>query len=242
MGNRSKSLSAIMWHVNAALLPAGIFSIFVFGLASLGVILVSIFSAVFTEAFIQKARRQKSTISDGSAFMTGLLLAYTLPPRCPLGVAACGGIFAIAVGKQAFGGFGKNLFNPALAGRAFLMMFWPKDMTVFTKPFVYDAVTQATPLSLVKEGKAHRLLDMGLSYWDLFFGNRSGCLGEVCIFVLVLGGIYLLCRRIITWQIPLSFILTVGIFRVQGTTVRSSCDLTGGFFAFRERRLNRTAI
>ena len=144
--------------------------------------------------------------------MTGLLLAYTLPPCCPLGIVACGSIFAIAVGKQAFGGFGKNLFNPALAGRAFLMMFWPKDMTVFTKPFIYDAVTQATPLSLLKEGKVHHLLDTGLSYWDLFFGNRSGASGEVCIFVLVLAGIYLLYKRIITWHIPLSFILTVGIF------------------------------
>jgi len=201
-----------MWHVNAALLPAGIFSIYVFGFTSLRVILVSIFSAVFTEAFIQKARWQKDTIADGSAFMTGLLLAYTLPARCPLGIVACGSIFAIAVGKQAFGGFGKNLFNPALAGRAFLMMFWPKDITGFTKPFVYDALTQATPLSLLKEGKARHFLDAGLSYGDLFFGNRSGSIGEVCIFVLVLAGIYLLYKRIITWHIPLSFILTVGIF------------------------------
>ena len=212
MAHKYTSLSSVMWEVNGALFFACIYSIYVFGLAALAVILVSIFSAMFTEAVIQKARRKKSTIADGSAFMTGFLLALTLPPYCPLGTVACGSIFAIAIGKQAFGGFGKNLFNPALAGRAFLMMFWPKDLTVFTRPFVYDAVTQATPLSLLKEGRAHHVLDMGLSYWGLFFGNHSGCLGDVCIFVLVLGGIYLLYQRIITWHIPLSFILTVGIF------------------------------
>jgi electron transport complex protein RnfD len=201
-----------MWTVNAALLPTGAISIYIFGLSALWVVLVSIASALFTEALIQKVRRKTVTISDGTAFMTGLLLAYTLPARCPLGVVACGSIFAIAVGKQAFGGFGKNLFNPALAGRAFLMFLWPKSLSVFTRPFVYDAVTQATPLSLLKEGRARHLIDMGLGYWDLFFGNRSGCIGEVCIFALLLAGLYLLYKRIITWHIPASFILTVGIF------------------------------
>lgn len=207
-----ESIASIMWTVNAALLPAGIVGIYIFGVSALWVMLVSILSAVFTEAVIQKARRCKVTVSDGSAFMTGLLLAYNLPPHSPLWLAAIGSFFAIAVAKQAFGGLGRNIFNPALAGRAFLVAAWPKYMTMFTKPFVYDAVTQATPLSLMKEGKAGNLFDMSLSYWDLFFGNKGGSLGEVCILVLLLGGLYLLYKRIITWHIPVTFILTVWVF------------------------------
>jgi electron transport complex protein RnfD len=167
---------------------------------------------VGTEAFIQKARGLKVTVSDGSALMTGLLVAYNLPAHCPLWVAVAGSIFAIAIAKQAFGGLGRNIFNPALAGRAFLMAAWPKYMTTFTKPFVYDAVTQATPLSLIKEGKASGIADLGISYWDLFIGNRGGSLGEVCILALVLGAAYLLCKGIISWHTPVSFIATVAVF------------------------------
>lgn len=209
---KKESISSIMWTVNAALLPAGLVGIYIFGLSSLWLILVSVVTAVATEAIIQKARIQKVTISDGSAFMTGLLLAYNLPPHAPLWLGVIGTFFAVAIAKQAFGGLGRNIFNPALAGRAFLVAAWPKFMTTFTKPFVYDTVTQATPLSMIKEAKASSLVDMGLSYWDLFLGNRGGSLGEVCILVLVLGGLYLLYRQIITWHIPVSFILTVGIF------------------------------
>lgn len=208
---KSESVAKIMGTVNAALLPAGIIGVYIFGMSSLWLILVSIAIAVATEALIQKGRHQKITISDGSAFMTGLLLAYNLPPRCPLWVAAIGSFFAIAIAKQAFGGLGRNIFNPALAGRAFLLAAWPQHLTAFSRPFAYDSVTSATPLHLLKEGKARDLADMGLGYWDLFVGNRGGSLGEVCILALVLGGLYLLWRGIIRWQIPVSFIATVGV-------------------------------
>ncbi len=209
---KEQSIPDIMWSVNAVLLPAGLVAAYIFGIYSLLLILVCIATAVATEALIQRGRKVKVTISDGSAFMTGLLLAYNLPPRCPLWVGVVGSFFAITIAKQAFGGLGRNIFNPALAGRAFLVAAWPNHLTTFTKPFVYDVVTQATPLSMIKEGKANDLVDMGLSYWDLFLGNRGGSLGEVCILALLLGGLYLLYKRIITWQIPVSFILTVGIF------------------------------
>ena len=207
-----ESIPSIMWTVNIALLPAGIIGIAVFGKAGFWLVAACILTAMATEYVIQKGRRQPITVSDGSAFMTGLLLAFNLPAYCPLWVGAFGSFFAIAICKQAFGGLGRNIFNPALAGRAFLMAAWPKYLTVFNKPFVYDAVTQATPLGLLKEGKAHSVVDMGLTYWDLFLGNKSGCLGEVCIFALLLGGIYLLYKKIITWHIPISFILTVAVF------------------------------
>lgn len=219
----SHPLSNVMWKVNAALAPAGLAAIYIFGISSLGLILVSILTAMVTEALIQKVRNQKIVLSDGSAFMTGLLLAYTLPATSPWGMASLGSFFAIAIAKQAFGGFGKNIFNPALAGRAFLMTAWPSHMVFFPKPFACDAITQATPLSLLKEGKVASIAEMGLSYKDLFLGNRGGCLGEVCILALLLGGLYLLVKKIITWHIPLSFIALVAAF----TWVFGSKD---GFF------------
>ncbi|QAT17584.1 electron transport complex protein RnfD [Candidatus Velamenicoccus archaeovorus] len=209
---KNESIAGIMWRVNLALIPSGLVALFIFGPSALWVVLSSVLAAAGTEALIQKARGQKVTVCDGSAFMTGLLLAYNLPAHCPLWVAAVGSIFAIAIAKQAFGGLGRNIFNPALAGRAFLMAAWPKYMTTFTKPFVYDAVTQATPLSLIKEGKASGVVDLGLSYWDLLIGNRGGALGEVCILALLLGGVYLLYKGIISWHTPVSYVATVAVF------------------------------
>ncbi|MFA5039661.1 MAG: RnfABCDGE type electron transport complex subunit D [Candidatus Omnitrophota bacterium] len=205
------STAGIMWTVNVALLPAGVAGVVIFGFSSFWLMATAIAFAVVCEALIQKGRGQKVTISDGSAFMTGLLLAFNLPPHCPLWVAAVGSIFAIAIAKQAFGGLGRNIFNPALAARAFLMAAWPQHLTVFTKPFVYDAVTSATPLHLLKEGKAADLADMGLEYWDLLVGNRGGSLGEVCVLVLVLGGLYLLWKGVISWHTPGSFVGTVAL-------------------------------
>jgi electron transport complex protein RnfD len=217
------STARTMWLVNLALAPAAIVGVLFFGPAALLIILVSIFSAVATEGVFQKILGKKITIRDGSAFMTGLLLAFNLPPRCSLWAAALASIFAIGIAKQAFGGFGKNLFNPALAGRAFLMAFMPQYLSAFSKPFVYDVLTHATPLTLLKEGKASKLVDMGLSYGDLFLGQRAGCIGEVCIVALLLGGAFLLYKKIITWHIPLSFIvMTASLMWIFGGR--------GGFF------------
>ncbi len=201
----------IMWSVFFALLPSGIAGVVFFGLSALKVIAVSVASCVISEALIQKLMHKEITIKDGSAALTGLLLAYNLSSTVPLWMPLIGGFFAIFVVKQLFGGLGRNIFNPALAARAFLMASWPAYMTHFSRPLSVDAVTQATPLTVFKEGGLAGLSGMHLSYWDLFIGNRGGCLGEVCILALLIGAIYLLWKQYIWWQTPLSFILTVGL-------------------------------
>jgi len=205
-----KTTRAAMWAVVVALVPSGIAGAYLFGVDAVLVIAVSIASCVITEAVIQKLTGKKISIHDGSAVLTGLLLAYNLSPTVPLWMPAVGGAFAIAIVKQAFGGLGMNIFNPALAARAFLMASWPKQMTSFTAPFSPDAVTSATPLMILKEGKVSQFAELGLSYWDMFVGKRGGCIGEVCILALCIGIVYLFWRRIIWWQTPLTFILTVG--------------------------------
>lgn len=206
------SIKRIMWLVFFSLVPAGVAGIFLFGSNTLWIILVSIISAVITELLIQCLRHQKISITDGSAVLTGLLLAYTLPPTLPLWMVALGSFFAIAICKQAFGGLGCNIFNPALGGRAFLLLSFPKYMVRFIAPFgSADSVTSATPLVLLKEGNLQSISQIGLSYMDLFLGRRSGSLGEVCIALLLLGALFLLILRVISWHVPLSFILTLGI-------------------------------
>lgn len=206
------SIKRIMWLVFFSLVPAGVAGIFLFGSNTLWIILVSIISAVITELLIQCLRHQKISITDGSAVLTGLLLAYTLPPTLPLWMVALGSFFAIAICKQAFGGLGCNIFNPALGGRAFLLLSFPKYMVRFIAPFgSADSVTSATPLVLLKEGNLQSISQIGLSYMDLFLGRRSGSLGEVCIVLLLLGALFLLILRVISWHVPLSFILTLGI-------------------------------
>lgn len=212
--------SKVMWSVFLALLPAGIAGIWIFGISALKVILVSILSCIATEAVIQKLSHKKIIISDGSAALTGILLAYNLSSSVPLWMPVIGAIFAVAICKHAFGGLGANIFNPALAARAFLLASWPRHMTEFVKPFSADAITSATPLVMFKEAKVQSLAQLGLSYWDLFLGRRGGCIGEVCILALLIGAAYLLWKKYIWWQTPTGFILALGalswIFGKQG--------------------------
>lgn len=217
-----EAVSKVMWAVFFSLVPSGISGVFIFGISVLKVIFISVVTCVATEALIQKLNHKKITINDGSAALTGLLLAYNLSSNAPSWIPLIGGIFAIAICKHTFGGLGANIFNPALAARAFLLASWPKHMTDFVKPFSFniDAISSATPLALLKESKAHSLQAMGLSYTDLFLGNRAGCLGEVCILALVLGAAYLLWRGYIGPHAPVGFVFTVGalsmIFSQQG--------------------------
>ncbi len=204
--HKGESVSKIMWMVAISLLPAGIAGVIIFGKQGLWVILLGLFSALFAEGALQILTKRKLTILDGSAVVTGLLLVYNLPPDVPFWIPVIGSFFSIAIGKQVFGGLGQNIFNPALVGRVFLMSCWPKYMTIFTKPF--DAVTSATPLALLKEGKVLE----NITYWDLFLGKRGGCIGEVCILALLLGAVFLLIKGYISWHIPLTYIATVGIF------------------------------
>ena len=206
--HKKDSTSKIMWSVVAALIPAGVAGVFIFGLQALWVVGICVVTAVLTEALILILRKQKITILDGSAVLTGVLLAYNLPSHVPFWIPIVGTFFAIAVGKQAFGGLGKNIFNPALVGRAFLLVSWPKYMTIFVSPFRYDGVTSATPLAVAKEGLQANLPN----YWDLFIGARGGCIGEVCIIALILGVLFLLYKGYISLHTPISFIATVAIF------------------------------
>lgn len=198
-----------MWATFFTLVPAGIAGIYIFGINSFYVIIASLVTALITEWVCQKLQGRKITILDGSAMITGLLLAYNLPPGVPLWVAIVGTVFAVAIGKHIFGGLGFNIFNPALIGRAFLMSSWPKYMTTWINPrWQVDAVTSATPLGILKENLSYP----SPTYWDLFVGNRGGCIGEVCIAALLIGGIYLIYKQYISWQIPAVFIATLGVF------------------------------
>jgi len=204
---RSKdNIPRIMWLVILALIPSGVMGVYYFGLHSFWVIIISIASAVLAEAMVGGIRRKGITVFDGSAALTGLLLAYNLPPNVPFWIPVTGSFFAVAIVKQAFGGLGRNIFNPALAARAFLLISWPKYMTEFSMPFGGpDAVTSATPLYYLKELKMG-VSEMGLSYIDLFLGRHGGCIGEVAIAALLAGAIILLALRIISIHIPFSYI------------------------------------
>lgn len=206
--HNNESVKKIMWMVSLSLLPAGIAGTVIFGLSALRIILLGVISAVIAEGALQLLAKRKVTILDGSAFLTGLLLAYNLPSGAPFWLPVIGSFFAIAVGKQIFGGLGQNIFNPALVGRAFLVASWPKYMTSFTAPLNYDAVTSATPLALIKEGRVFE----NISYLDLFLGRRAGCIGEVCVLALLLGAGLLFIKGYLSWHIPITYISTVGIF------------------------------
>lgn len=222
--HKDKSVSRIMWMVVLSLLPAGAAGVIIFGMSALGVIILGVISAIITEGILQVLTKRKLALLDGSAVLTGLLLAYNLPPKVPFWLPIVGSFFAIAIGKQVFGGLGQNIFNPALVGRVFLMASWPKYMTTFTKALNYDAVASATPLALIKEGKVLE----NISKWDLFWGLHGGCIGEVCIFALILGAIFLLARGYISWHIPLPYIFTVGLF----TYIFSPKGLASGDWLF----------
>ena len=206
--HKNESVWRIMWTVVIALVPAGIAGVIIFGLDALWVTLVATTAAVLTEWVCALLTKKKITILDGSAVITGILLAYNLPSNVPLWLPVIGAVFSIAIGKQVFGGLGQNIFNPALVGRVFLMASWPKYMTTFVKPFTYDAVTSATPLAILKEGK---ILEH-ISYWNLFLGKHGGCIGEVCILALLIGAAILLIKGYISWHIPVTFIFTTAGF------------------------------
>lgn len=202
-----------MWVTFIALLPAGFAGVYIFGIYSAYVVMASLITALITEALCQRIAGKKITLLDGSALICGLLLAYNLPPGVPLWIAVIGSAFAVIVGKHLFGGLGFNIFNPALVGRAFLMVSWPGYMTSWTNSrFSIDALSTATPLTLLKGKGIFDISGLSLNYWDLFVGNRGGCIGEVCILALLIGAVFLLVKGYISWQTPTSFIMTTAVF------------------------------
>ena len=212
---RQGNIPRIMWGVMLSLTPAALMGVYLFGLRALWVILISMAVAMLTEAGIQKLRQRPVTALDGSAAITGLLLAMCLPPAIPWWAVAVGAVFSIAIGKQIYGGLGDNPFNPALLGRVMLLLAWPVQMTTWVLPTplfspAVDAVSAATPLGILKmEGAAQAAQ---INWWNLVFGFHGGCLGEVSILALLLGAGYLLWRGSVSWHIPVSFLATVFIF------------------------------
>ncbi|MEA3493799.1 MAG: RnfABCDGE type electron transport complex subunit D [Candidatus Margulisiibacteriota bacterium] len=198
----------VMYIVIAALLPATIAGIVFFGLQALALIILCVAAAVGTEFVCNKIMKKEQTITDGSAALTGLLLALCLTPSMPPFAAFFGAVFAVAIGKQIFGGLGFNIFNPALIGRAFLAATFPVQMTNWVAPFVYrgvEAVSSATPLALMK------FQHQSTPYSKLFFGGVSGSIGETSALLLLIPGILLALRGVINWRIPASYLGTTAI-------------------------------
>ncbi|HIE8385011.1 TPA: RnfABCDGE type electron transport complex subunit D [Clostridioides difficile] len=215
----NEDTSYIMKQVIIALLPAAVAGVYFFRLNALSAMFFCILGTVGTEFLYQKFTKQKSTIGDFSAVVTGLLLVFNVPASLPWWMCLVGGIFAILVVKMVFGGIGCNFVNPALAARAFLLASFPVAMTAWTQPGVnwigknLDAVTTATPLSFLKNGAAG-LADIssnGISLADMMIGNIGGCIGETSAILLLLGGVYLMYKGIINYVIPVFYIATVFI-------------------------------
>ena len=216
------SIEKKMYGVLIALVPTFIFSIVFFGLGAILVTLTSVVACLVFEYVIQKyLMKQRPTIWDGSAIITGVLLAFNLPSSLPLWIVVIGALVAIGIGKMSFGGLGNNIFNPALVGRVFLLISFPVQMTTWPVPNGFataDAVTGATPLALVKEavknGQAvgDALSSAGFSTGNLILGNMGGSLGEVAAIGLLLGFAYMLIRKIISWHIPVAIFATVIVF------------------------------
>ena len=221
-----RSTSGIMRDVLIALLPATVAGTVIFGLRSLLVVVVCIAACVGFEALFQLLIKKEQTVGDLSAAVTGLLLALNLPANIPLWQCVVGSLFAIVVVKGLFGGIGCNPVNPAITARVFMLIAFG-SMTVQAFPTVVDTVSGATPLSVGAEGTMPSLL-------DLFLGLKGGAIGETCAAALVLGFVYLLVRRIITWHIPAAFIGTVYVcsFFMEGMDPVRALEmiLSGGLF------------
>ncbi len=222
------STRRIMQEVCLALAPAGIAGIILFGSQAAVLIAASVISAVLAEYFYQKLTHQKVTVGDWSAVVTGLLLAYNLPANAPVWLAVVGAVIAIVLVKQIFGGIGSNFMNPALAARAILFVSWATQMTTYPATrFMLDGVSTATPLSSLGTGSV-----AGVNLMDLFLGNIPGVLGETCKLALLLGGVYLILRRIVDWKIPVTFIATVFVCYLikDGAEMALYQILSGGLF------------
>ena len=234
----NRSTRTIMLDVIIALIPALAVAVWQYGPWVLLPIATSVASAVFFEWAYRKLMHKDNRIGDLSAAVTGLLLAFTLPVSAPWWLPIVGTFFAIVVVKQLYGGIGKNFLNPALAGRAFLLASYPVLMSTWYAPGKFapgiDAVTAATPLSYLYTGAA---LPAGTSYLTMFIGAVPGCIGELSKLALLIGGLYLLIRKVISWRIPVAFMGTVALLTIIfGHEGYSNADwmlcnlLSGGLF------------
>ncbi len=215
----SENVQKVMWGVVIALLPALFSSIYYFGFGAIRVVVLAMIFCIGTEYVIQKfITKQAVTAFDGSAAITGLLLAFNVPSTIPWWMLLAGSVVSIGVAKMAFGGLGKNPFNPALVGRAFMLASFPVQMTTWPVPLEKiwsmgaDAVTAATPLGILAEKGVAGLPNL----MDLFLGKIGGCIGETSAIAILIGGIYMIYKKIITWHIPIFYLgslaVTSGIF------------------------------
>ena len=213
------STRSIMWDVIFALIPTSIFGIYNFGIRAAVLIAVCIATCLLSEYIWQKCMKLPLTVNDGSAVLTGLLLALNLTPTFPIWMAILGSIFAIIIVKQLFGGLGQNFMNPALGARCFLMVSFAGQMT----SFAHDGITGATPLAIIKAGSRSDSIQKILASGDgktqeatsllkMFIGSTGGTIGETCASALLIGAAYLLIRKIISWRIPVCYIAVFAIF------------------------------
>lgn len=209
------STSKIMYRVVYAMIPALAWSVFVFGADALRVTLIAVAACLAFEFLIQKyLLKIKPSVTDGSALVTGILLAFNVPSNIPWWIIVIGALAAIGIGKLSFGGLGSNIFNPALVGRVFMLISFPVQMTswpVNNRSGIVDAVTSATPLAIIKEGLTNgtpvsEISGQLPSAMEMFFGEIGGSLGEISALLLILGGVYMLWKKVITWHIPVSVI------------------------------------
>ena len=219
------SVRKIMFGVILAMIPALLVSFYFFGLDAMRVILISVLACLFFEWLIQKYMlKGPLTVNDGSAIVTGILLAFNVPSGLPSWMMVVGAFVAIGIAKMTFGGLGKNPFNPALVGRVFLLISFPVQMTTWPVPkpiiggsLLTDAISGPTPLGLVKEGlkagkSVQELMHQIPPYAQQLLGNHGGSLGEISTIALLLGAIYMFYKRIITWHIPVSYLVSVVVF------------------------------
>ncbi|GJQ62563.1 MAG: electron transport complex subunit D [Melioribacteraceae bacterium] len=227
------STKRAMWMVVIALVPCMISAVLFYGFYQLLIMAVSVLFAVLTEAAVKYFRKREITIGDGSAVITGLLLALIVPPNFSLVFTALGAVVAIGLGKEIFGGLGFNIFNPALVGRAFLQAAFPVQITTWTVPnYAVEGVTSATPLAAFKFDK------VGTEVSNMFFGNIGGSLGETSAIAVLIGGLFLVFAGVINYRVPLAMILGMVIFGglfwlIDGTTFPDPIfQLTAGGFLF----------
>ena len=221
--HNNQSVQKIMWGVVIALVPALLVSLWYFGLGALITTAIAVLTCVIVEfAITRYMLKEPLSIRDGSAVVTGILLAFNVPSSVPWWQLVIGSIVAIGVAKMSFGGLGRNPFNPALVGRVFMLISFPVDMTSWPLPIqnrfaLADAVTGPTSLGIVKEGVKNgesiaKITSEIPDYANMLLGNMGGSLGEVSAVAIILGGLYMIFRKIITWHIPLSYLFTVFAF------------------------------
>ncbi|MCL2774260.1 MAG: RnfABCDGE type electron transport complex subunit D [Oscillospiraceae bacterium] len=211
-----ETTTTIMADVIIALMPALVWGIYIFGFRALSLTVIAVVSCVFFEFLYQKIMKKTVTVGDLSAVVTGILIAFNLPVNTPLWAPVIGGAFAIIIVKQLFGGIGKNIVNPAIAARIFMFLSFNfmsvyQDITADKLPALkidvsFDAVAGATPLSALKQG-----VTPDINLLEMILGQKGGCIGEISVLCLLIGGIYLLIRKVISWHVPLSFIAVVAV-------------------------------